>query len=82
MGTKMVMAAVGSKKQPTNNISKLAKSKNFQGSCVKPKTQSLMAAVTPVAVSIQPKILAAATMNMTVAVVSTVSKQIFTNILK
>jgi hypothetical protein len=39
-----------------------------------------MAAVTPVAVSIQPKMLAAATMNMTVAVVSTVSRQTFTNI--
>ena len=43
-------------------------------------TQSAMAAVTPVAVSIQPKIDAAATMNMTVAVVSTVSRQTFTNI--
>ena len=41
-----------------------------------------MAAVTPVAVSIQPKILAAATINNTVAVVSTVSRQTFTNILK
>ncbi len=82
MGIKMVMAAVGYEEEPTNNMRRWAKSRNFQGASVKPKTQSLMAAATPVAVSIQPKILAAATMNMTVAVVSTVSKQIFTNILK
>ena len=43
-------------------------------------THSAIAAVTPVAVSIQPKIDAAATMNMTVAVVSTVSRQTLTNI--
>ena len=36
--------------------------------------------MTPVAVSIQPKIDAAATMNITVAVVSTVSRQTLTNI--
>ena len=36
--------------------------------------------MTPVAVSIQPKMLAAATMNSTVAVVSTVSRQTLTNI--
>ena len=80
MGTRIVMAAVGSKKQPTNSISALAKSKNTQGSLVKPSTHSLMAAVTPVAVSIQPKILAAATIKSTVAVVSTVSRQTLTNI--
>ena len=82
MGTKMVMAAVGSKKQPTNSINKLASNKNIQGSCVKPSTHAPMAAVTPVAVSIHPKMLAAATMNNTVAVVSTVSKQTLTNIFK
>ena len=36
--------------------------------------------MTPVAVSIQPKMLAAATMNSTVEVVSTVSRQTLTNI--
>ena len=40
-----------------------------------------MAAVTPVVGNIQPKIDAAATMNITVDVVSTVSKHTFTNIL-
>jgi hypothetical protein len=59
----MVMAAVGSRKQPTNNIKALASNKNTQGSWVKPSTQAEMAVVTPVAVSIQPKMLAAATMN-------------------
>ena len=43
-------------------------------------THSAICAVTPVAVSIQPKIDAAATMNITVAVVSTVSRQTLTNI--
>ena len=38
-----------------------------------------MAAVTPVAVSIQPKIEEAATMKSTVAVVSTVSRHTLTN---
>src|SRR5450759_3613977 len=82
MGTRMVMAAVGSRKQPTNSISRLASSRNTYGLWVKPNTHSLMAAVTPVAVSIQPKILAAATMNSTVLVVSTVSRQTLTNDLK
>ena len=82
IGTRMVMAAVGSRKQPTNSISKLASSKNTQASWVKPSTQAAMSVVTPVAVSIQPKIEAAATMNSTVAVVSTVSRQTLTNILK
>jgi hypothetical protein len=74
------MAAVGSRKQPTNSISTLASSRNTQGSLVKASTQEEIAAVTPVAVSIQPKMLAAATMNSTVDVVSTVSRQTLTNI--
>ena len=65
------MAAVVSRKQPTNSISRLASSRNTQGSRVKPSTHCEMAAVTPVAVSIQPKMLAAATMSSTVDVVST-----------
>jgi hypothetical protein len=58
----------------------LASSRKTQASLVKPSTQAAMAVVTPVAVSIQPKIDAAATMNITVAVVSTVSRQTLTNI--
>ena len=46
-----------------------------------PRRRTLIAVVTPVAVSIQPKMLAAATMNNTVAVVSTVSKHTLMNIL-
>ena len=80
IGTRMVMAAVGSRKQPTNSINRLAISRNTQGSLVKASTQPAIAVVTPVAVSIQPKMLAAATMNSTVAVVSTVSRQTLTNI--
>ena len=74
------MAAVGSRKQPTNSISRLASSRNTHGSLVNASTHCAIAAVTPVAVSIQPKIDAAATMNITVAVVSTVSRLTLTNI--
>ena len=80
IGTRIVIAAVGSRKQPTNSISRLASSRNTQASLVKASTQAAMSAVTPVAVSIQPKIDAAATMNSTVAVVSMVSRQTLTNI--
>src|SRR5512133_3931004 len=80
IGTRIVMAAVGSRKQPTNSISTLASSRNTQGSLVKASTHSAIAAVMPVAVSIQPKMLAAATMKSTVEVVSTVSRHTLTNI--
>src|SRR5207253_6845352 len=80
IGTRMVIAAVGSRKQPTNSISRLASTRKTQASCVKPSTHAEIAAVTPVAVSIQPKMLAAATMKSTVDVVSTVSMHTFTNI--
>src|SRR5688572_26875752 len=75
-GTRMVMAAVGSRKQPTTNISRLANNKNTQACRVNPSTQSASPVVAPVAVSIQPKMEDAATMNITVAVVCTVSRQI------
>ena len=75
-----MIAAVGSRKQPTNSISRLAISRNSHGSLVTPSTHSAICAVTPVAVSIQPKIDAAATMNITVAVVSTESRLTLTNI--
>ncbi|MCY1371319.1 hypothetical protein D9M69_584560 [compost metagenome] len=80
IGTRIVMAAVVSRKQPTNSISRFASSRNTQASLVKLSTQPAMSAVTPVAVSIQPKIEAAATMKSTVEVDSTVSRQTLTNI--
>src|SRR3954462_10562266 len=80
IGTRIVIAAVGSRKQPTNNINKFASSRNTHGLSVNASPQEEIAAVTPVAVSIQPKMLAAATMNRTVDVVSTVSRQTLTNI--
>src|SRR6266568_3003959 len=80
IGTRIVMAAVGSRKQPTNSINRFAINRNIQGSLVTASTQAAISAVTPVAVSIQPKMLAAATMNSTVEVVSTVSRHTLTNI--
>ncbi len=72
-GTRIVIAATGSRKQPTNSIRPLASSRNTHGSCVNPSTQPAISSVVLVTVSIQPKIDAAATMNSTVAVVSMVS---------
>jgi hypothetical protein len=43
IGTRIVIAAVGSRKQPTNSISRLASSRNSQASLVKPSTQAAMA---------------------------------------
>src|SRR6266404_1712027 len=79
-GTRIRMAAVGSRKQPTKSISRLTSSRNTQGLCVKASTQAATASVTRVAVRSQPKIDAAATMNITVAVVSIVSIETFTSI--
>src|SRR5450755_1453219 len=72
-GTRISMDAVGSRKQPTNSISRFASSKKTHGLCVNDKTQAAKESVTLVTVRSQPKIDAAATMNMTVAVVSMVS---------
>ena len=72
-GTAIRIAAVGSRKQPTNSSSRLTSSRNTHGECVKPSTHAVTMSVTRVAVSSQPKIDAAATMNSTVAVVSMVS---------
>src|SRR6218665_3099851 len=80
MGTRMGMAAVGSRKQPTKSISRLASSRNTHGSWVKASTQAAMSVVTPVTVSIQPKIAAAATISSTVLVVSMVSRKTLMNI--
>src|SRR6266567_1715918 len=74
------MAAVGSRKQPTKSMSRLTSSRNTQGVCVKASTHAATASVTRVAVRSQPKIDAAATMNITVAVVSMVSIETFTSI--
>src|SRR5450631_1623875 len=69
----MRIDAVGSRKQPTNSISRFASSKKTHGLCVNDKTQAANESVTLVTVRSQPKMDAAATMNMTVAVVSMVS---------
>src|SRR5437660_2393223 len=79
-GTRIRMAAVGSSKQPTNSMSRLTSSRNTQGVWVKASTHAATASVTRVAVRSQPKIDAAATMNITVAVVSIVSIETFTSI--
>ena len=82
MGTKIVMAATGSKKQPIKSISTFASNKNIHASVVTPKIHDAISAVIPSAVNIQLKILEAATMNITTAVVSTVSMEIRTNCFK
>src|SRR5207248_242221 len=79
-GTRMRIAAVGSKKQPTNSISTLASNRNTQALCVNDKTHAATASVTRVAVNSQPKIDAAATMNSTTDVVSIVSIATFASI--
>ena len=73
IGTSSVIAAVGSRKQPTNSSNRLASSRKTCGLLEKASTHSATASVTRVTVSSQPKIEAAATMNRTVAVVSIVS---------
>src|SRR5205823_11642852 len=57
----------------------LARSRNTQGLWVNESTQRATMSVTRVAVSNHPKIEAAATMNITVAVVSIVSIETFTS---
>src|SRR5437867_8563401 len=81
MGTSIVIAATGSRKQPTTSINTFASSRNTQGVWVKASTQAATASVTRVTVSSHPKIEAAATISSTVAVVSIVSMEIFTSIL-
>src|SRR5213078_3484043 len=79
-GTSIRMAAVGSRKQPTNSINTLASSRNTHGLCVNDSTHAATKSVTRVAVRSHPKIDAAATMNMTTAVVSIVSIDTLTSI--
>src|SRR5258708_39959554 len=82
MGTSRVIAATGSRKQPTTSINTFASSRKTQGVWVKASTQAATASVTRVTVSSHPKIDAAATMSSTVAVVSIVSIEIFTSIFR
>src|SRR6185295_10600665 len=79
-GMAIRIAAVGSRKQPTNSSSRLTSSRKTQGECVKPSTHVVTMSVTRVAVRSQPKIDAAATMNSTVDVVSIVSSDTLTSI--
>src|SRR5688572_6315895 len=78
-GTAIRMAAVGSRKQPMKSSSRLTRSRNTHGVSVKAGTHSVTMSVTRVAVSSQPKIDAAATMNSTTAVVSMVSIETLVN---
>src|SRR5437764_7677710 len=80
-GIAIRIAAVGSRKQPTNSNSRLTSSRNTHAELVNPSTHVVTMSVTRVAVSSQPKIDAAATMKSTVAVVSMVSIDTFTSIL-
>src|SRR5947209_20606019 len=79
-GTRIRIAAVGARKEHTNSIRRFASSRNTHGVWVNAKTHAATMSVTRVAVSSQPKIDAAATMNITVAVVSMVSIDTFTSI--
>src|SRR5207237_8380105 len=81
IGTRMALAAVGSRKQPTKSIRRFASSRKPHGVDVTDSTHAAIISVVRVAVSIQPKIDAAATMNRTAAVVSMVSIETFTNLL-
>ena len=78
-GTRIVIAAIVSMKQPTNSRKMFASSRNTSGLSEIDSTQLPIASVTCVVVSTQAKIEADATMNRTTAVVSIVSIEIFTN---
>ena len=73
-GTRMVMAAMVSRKHPATSRIRLIRMSTSHGSVVIPSTASAKCSVTRVVVRIQAKIEAAATMNSTTAVVSMVSK--------
>src|SRR5262249_35046950 len=78
-GIAIRIAAVGSRKHPTNSSNRLTSSRNTHGVCVYDSTQAVTASVTRVAVSSHPKIDAAATMKSMVAVVSIVSIETLTS---
>ena len=77
-GTRIVIAAIVSMKQPTNSRNTLASSRNTSGLSEIDSTQLPIASVTCVVVSTHAKIDADATMNRTTAVVSIVSIEILT----
>src|SRR6266511_4159699 len=72
-GTRIVIAAIVSMKQPTKSRKILASSRKTSGLSLIDSTQAAIASVICVVVSTQAKIDALATMNSTVAVVSIVS---------
>ena len=78
-GTRIVIAAIVSMKQPTNRRKTFASSRNTSGLSEIDSTQLPIASVTWVVVRTHAKIDADATMNRTTAVVSIVSIEIFTN---
>src|SRR5690606_6360726 len=74
MGTRMVMAAMVSMKQPTTRISRFASSRNTHLLCVTARMASVSVCAAWVVVSSHANTEAAVTMNSTDAVVSMVSK--------
>ena len=79
-GTRIVIAAIVSMKQPTNSRNTFASSRNTYGLSEIDSTQMPIASVTRVVVSTHAKIDADATMNSTTAVVSIVSIDTLTSI--
>src|SRR6266542_2483424 len=79
-GTRIVIAAIVSMKQPIKSKNTLASSRNTAGLAEIDSTQAPIASVTRVVVSTHAKIDAEATMNSTTAVVSIVSIETLTNI--
>ena len=80
IGTRMVIAAMVSMKQPTNRIRMLASSRNTHLLWVIPSIASVRIWAACDTVSSQAKIEAAVTMNSTEAVVSMVSKVAFATV--
>ncbi len=80
IGTRMVIAAMVSMKQPTNRIRMLASSRNTHLFWVIPSIASVRVCAACDTVSSQAKIEAAVTMNSTEAVVSMVSKVAFATV--
>src|SRR5918997_459681 len=74
-GTRMVMAATVSRKQPTISRKTFTRSSTAQRSLVMERTKPATSSVIRVVVTIQPKMLAPATISSTTAVVSMVSME-------
>src|SRR3954451_5412294 len=82
IGTRMVIAAMVSMKQPTNRIRMLARKRNTHLLVVSPRIASERIWAAFETVSSQAKIEAAVTMKSTEAVVSMVSKVALASVLK